>query len=146
WTSRRRDACLRIARPARVDRGLGRGRIRAVPDFRVAQAATLCYIVGMGYENRPCRDAALKDARLLRYSVAFLWLATGLGVLHESYRSIGHDYLSRLGLPDSIMFATCAGEIVLGLWVAAGHAGTLVTVLQVGLIAGFSGILTWLEP
>lgn len=100
----------------------------------------------MGYENRPCRDAALKDARLLRYSVAFLWLATGLGVLHESYRSIGHDYLSRLGLPDSIMFATCAGEIVLGLWVAAGHAGTLVTVLQVGLIAGFSGILTWLEP
>src|SRR5437899_7267095 len=100
----------------------------------------------MGDETRPSGDADARDARLLRYSVAFLWLATGLGVLHESYRSIGHCYLSRLGLPDWIMYATCAAEVMLAFRVVLGNAATWITALQLLLITGFSGILTWIEP
>src|SRR5262249_55493786 len=55
-------------------------------------------------------DVPPPEARWLSWGVAFVWLATGLLVLHPRYREIGHDYLSRLGLPDWLMYATCAGE------------------------------------
>jgi hypothetical protein len=41
-----------------------------------------------------------EEGRWLRWSVAFVWLATGLSVLHPDYREVGHD-------------AGCAGTVVL---------------------------------
>lgn len=86
------------------------------------------------------------DARWLRGSVAFVWLATGLLVLHPAYRRIGAEYLGRLGLPEWVMVVTCAGEVLLGLRVALGPASTWVTALQIGLISGFSAVLIYLSP
>jgi hypothetical protein len=79
-------------------------------------------------------------------SVAFVWLATGLGVLHPYYRQVGGEYLAPLGLPDWVMVATCVGEILLGLRVALGRPGTWVTALQFALVVGFTAILACTAP
>src|SRR6516165_2072389 len=81
------------------------------------------------------------DARLLRWSVGFVWLATGVAVLHPWYRARGSEYLARLGLPDWVMYGTCAFEVVLGLRVALGRASTWLTVLQAAMIVTFTIIL-----
>jgi hypothetical protein len=86
------------------------------------------------------------DSRWLRWSVAFVWLATGLGVLHPYYRAFGTDYLARLNLPPWIMIATCVAEVLLGLRVALGSAATWISLLQTILIVGFTAILAVLEP
>jgi hypothetical protein len=98
----------------------------------------------MGHDRLP--PAVERDSRWLRASVAFVWLATGVGVLHPYYREVGHAYLARLGLADAVMFATCTAEVLLGLRVALGRASTWLMVLQVMLIAGFTAILGWAEP
>ena len=90
--------------------------------------------------------AARWEGRALSASVAFVWLATGLAVLHPAYREVGHDYLSHLGLPDMAMFAACAAEVILGLRVALGPATTVVAAVQVVLVAGFTVILAILDP
>lgn len=94
----------------------------------------------------PAGPRALADGRWLRWSVAFVWLATGLSVFHPEYRRIGHDYLSRLGLPDWLMYVTCCGEVLLGLRVALGPASAWISALQVTLVLGFTTILAALEP
>ena len=86
------------------------------------------------------------DARLLRWAVAFVWLATGLLVVTPFYRQVGLEYLDRLGLPAWIMYATCLAEVVLGLRVALGKSATWLTVLQISMILTFSGILAVLQP
>lgn len=86
------------------------------------------------------------DARRLRWSVAFVWLLTGIMVLHPGYRVVGHDYLQRLGLPDWVMVVTCVFEVALGLRVALGRANTGVTALQVAMVVAFTVILGWLDP
>jgi hypothetical protein len=86
------------------------------------------------------------EQRALCGGVAFVWLVTGLSVLHPYYREVGHDYLSRLGLPDSLMYMTCAAEVLLGLRVALGPPTTVVTALQVVMVAGFTVILACLDP
>ena len=78
------------------------------------------------------------DARLLRWSVAFVWLATGLLVLVPEYRRIGTDYLDRLHLPAWVMYVTCFAEIALGLRVALGRSATWLTFLQIGMILAFT--------
>lgn len=88
----------------------------------------------------------LVASRLLRLSVAFVWLFTGLAVLHPYYRLIGHTYLQRLGLPDSVMYATCGFEVLLGLRVALGPASGWLTLLQVAMVSAFTVILACLEP
>ena len=45
------------------------------------------------------------------FLVPFIWLFTGLAVLHPFYRSVGGQYLARLSLPDGLRFFT------LGWWV-----------------------------
>jgi hypothetical protein len=91
-------------------------------------------------------EVTRRDGRWLRWSLAFIWLATGLGVLHPFYREIGNAYLGRLGLPSGLMYATCILEIFLGLRVALGPATTWITLFQIALIAGFTIILGVLEP
>ncbi len=88
----------------------------------------------------------MKDSRALALGVAFVWLATGVLVLSPLYRAVGDTYLARLGLPSSLMWATCAFEVVLAFRVALGPPNLMVTVLQLGLVLGFSVILGVFEP
>jgi hypothetical protein len=85
--------------------------------------------------------AGPRETRWLRWSVAFVWLVTGVSVLHPYYRETGSAYLAPLGLPDWVMVATCLFEVLLGLWVALGPTSTWITVLQLVLILGFTAIL-----
>jgi hypothetical protein len=85
-------------------------------------------------------------ARLLRAAIAFVWLWTGLAVLHPEYRRLGAESLARLGLPPELMYLTCAGEVLLGLWVALRPATTAVTLLQAILIIGFTALLSLSQP
>ncbi len=96
----------------------------------------------MGEAPRPVSA----EVRWLCVSVAFVWLATGLLVLHPEYRRLGSEYLSPLGLPDWVMVATCAGEILLGLRVALGRPTTWITALQFALVLGFTAILAVSAP
>ena len=82
----------------------------------------------------------------IRLSVAFIWLSTGLGVLHPTYRVLGEAYLGRLGLPPGVMVATCVAEVLFGLYLCARPAGPWASWGQVGAILGFTAILGWLEP
>ena len=86
------------------------------------------------------------DARILRWAVAFVWLATGILVIVPSYREVGTRYLDRLGLPTWIMIVTCVAEVVLGLRVALGRSATWLTFLQIAMILAFSAILAVLQP
>jgi hypothetical protein len=90
--------------------------------------------------------AVRREERALCGGAAFVWIATGLSVLHPHYRQIGHEYLGRLGLPDILMFVTCAAEVLLGLRVALGPPTTAVTAVQVVLVAGFTAILALSDP
>ncbi|HKI36681.1 MAG TPA: DoxX-like family protein [Gemmataceae bacterium] len=101
----------------------------------------------------PTADASRwAAARWLRWAVAFVWLWTGLVVLHPHYRDLGESSLAPLGLPPAVMYGTCAAEVLLALRVALGRAATWVTLLQLVLIAGFTAILSvsqpgmWLDP
>jgi len=85
----------------------------------------------------------------LRAGVAFVWLATGVLVLHPTYREIGLAELARVpGLAGAgwLMWATCAFEIALGVTVLLARAATWLTVLQVGMIATFTLILSVADP
>lgn len=84
--------------------------------------------------------------RLLRGSVAFVWIATGLAVLHPYYREVGGAYLDRLGLPHWLMYATCGFEVLLGAGVARWPAKTPITGLQVAMVLAFTAILAVFEP
>jgi hypothetical protein len=87
-----------------------------------------------------------RETRWLRWSVAFVWLVTGVSVLHPYYQATGSAYLAPLGLPDGVMVATCLFEIVLGLRVALGRASTWITALQIVLVLGFTTILGVSHP
>ena len=89
---------------------------------------------------------ARRDAALLRLGVASVWLATGLLVLTPQYREVGSRYLGALGLPDALMWATCAGEVALGLWVALRTSDRWSAGLQVALVTIFTLILAFHEP
>lgn len=75
-----------------------------------------------------------------------MWLATGVAVLHPSYRAIGEAYLDPLGLPAWVMWATCAFEVALGAWVLLVPAHRLDTLLQGGMVVVFTIILAVSEP
>lgn len=92
----------------------------------------------------PARDQ--RDQRALVRSVAFVWLATAVLVLHPHYRAVGEAYLDRLGLPHWLMWATCAAELVLGVVVALARPTWLSFALQAGPVAAFTIILAAIEP
>lgn len=91
-------------------------------------------------------EEARRDAALLRWGVASVWLATGLLVLTPQYRAVGGAALAELGLPDALMWATCSGEVALGLWVARRPSDRWTTGLQVALVTIFTLILAVHEP
>ncbi len=86
-------------------------------------------------------ESSLLDSRWLRAGVAFIWLATGLAVLHPHYRAEGVKYLQPLGMPDWVMVAACIGEVLLGLRVLLGRAATWLVLVQVAAIVAFTVIL-----
>lgn len=87
-----------------------------------------------------------RESRALVMSVAAVWLATAVLVLHPHYRAIGADYLGRLGLPSWLMWMACAGELVLGLRVAFGVPDRWLAWLQTAAVAGFTVILASVDP
>ena len=87
-----------------------------------------------------------REGRGLLISVAAVWLATAVLVLHPHYREVGEGYLAQLGLPPWLMYAPCLGELVLGLRVAFGPPDRWLAGLQTAAVAGFTGILGVLEP
>ncbi len=87
-----------------------------------------------------------RHERLLAGSVAFVWLATALLVLHPTYRAIGAEWLEPLSLPAWIMFPVCAGELVLGLRLLLGPMSGWLALTQLVLVAGFTVILAALDP
>ncbi|MCC6332644.1 MAG: hypothetical protein IT380_01495 [Myxococcales bacterium] len=82
----------------------------------------------------------------LKGGAASLWLTTALGVLHPHYRAVGHEWLSRLGLPDWLMWLTCAGELALGVIILVLPPRWWLMAAQVGAVAIFTVILAALEP
>lgn len=86
------------------------------------------------------------ELRVMKLGAASIWFTTALGVLHPFYREVGGAFLERLGLPSWLMWATCAGELVLAVVVVASRPGTVLFVLQAGAVATFTLILAALEP
>ena len=86
------------------------------------------------------------EGRWMKWSVAAVWLAGGLLVVHPYYRQVGSGYLVRLGLPGWVMGIACLLEVILGLRVAFGAATSWLWAVQTCLIVAFTTVLTRLEP
>jgi uncharacterized membrane protein YphA (DoxX/SURF4 family) len=86
------------------------------------------------------------SSTFLRAAIAFLWLATGLGVLHPYYRAVGLHYLGRLGLPAWPMYAACVAEVAVGLPLLVGPPARRLTALQLAAVASFTAVLAGVEP
>lgn len=84
--------------------------------------------------------------RWLRWACAFVWLATGLLVLHPDYREIGEGYLGELGLPAWLMWITCAFEVGLAARLLWRPMGRPLAALQLAMMATFTVILAVDEP
>lgn len=87
-----------------------------------------------------------RDVFWLRLSLAFIWLATGLGVLFPSYRTLGDRYLGLMHLPDRLMGVTCLFEVLLGLRLLLAPAGTVLALVQAAMIVFFTVVLGLVEP
>ncbi len=86
------------------------------------------------------------DRLALRIAIAFIWLSTGLGVLHPYYREIGRRALEPLGLPEAAMFAACVIEVFLGLRVLLLPPRLWLTGLQIAGVIGFTIVLGIEDP
>lgn len=87
-----------------------------------------------------------RDARALKGSVAFVWIATAVLVVHPYYRQVGEAHLDALGLPHALMWLTCACELGLGVVVAVARPSMPLALLQGGLVVAFTVILAVQEP
>ncbi|MCL2779640.1 MAG: DoxX-like family protein [Polyangiaceae bacterium] len=91
----------------------------------------------------------LTSEPVLRVSVALVWLATAVTCLHPFYAEVGTRYLAELGLgqnAQSVMYAACAGEGALGLYLLVRPFGRALAFAQIGAVAFFTFVLAWLEP
>ena len=86
------------------------------------------------------------DERALRGGAAFIWLITGLLVLHPHYQSIGEKHLAALGLPAGLMFLTCGAEVLLGLYLLVRPMARWLIYAQIAAIAAFTVILAVYDP
>ena len=82
----------------------------------------------------------------MRFGVAGIWLLTGVLVAHPYYREIGHLWLSRLGLPDALMYGTCAAEVVLALRLLLRPWNDTLAWLQIAAMAAFTVLLAIADP
>jgi uncharacterized protein YbjT (DUF2867 family) len=114
-----------------------------------------------GIARKPLSEADRWHARLthvrlpLRWSVAFIWLVTGLISIFVS-RERGFELLAQVGitgvLANLALYGTATLEIALGLATAVGWRVRLMGCVQILLMCGFMAILTarmpalWLDP
>lgn len=91
------------------------------------------------------QPATAREILVLKVGTASIWLLTALGVLHPYYRQVGHEWLSRLGLPDALMWPTCAGELALALAILALPPKGWLMTLQMGAVGFFTLILAALD-
>ncbi len=87
-----------------------------------------------------------QDLFWLRLALAFIWLATGLTVVFPAYQQVGMVYLGRLRLQPWVMGAACLFEVLLGLRLLLGPAGTVLSLLQAAMILFFTVILGVIDP
>src|SRR5689334_2112172 len=83
--------------------------------------------------------------RLLRYSIAFIWLFTAF-ISTVVSPSVGYELLSGIGLhgllADLAIYGTSALEVALGVCVIWGRFTRPLVLVQAALIVGFTGIIT----
>ncbi len=89
---------------------------------------------------------ALRDERLLRVSVAAVWLCTGASVVHPYYREVGARYLAALGLPEGVMLATCAAEVLLAVVLLVRRTDRAQAMAQTLPVLAFTAVLAAEEP
>jgi hypothetical protein len=94
----------------------------------------------------PVERNATADEALLRSSVAFVWLATGIAVLHPYYRAVGGHYLGPLGMTDAVMYVTCFAEVVLAAVLFVRATDLWQALAQTAPVIAFTVILTAVEP
>lgn len=99
-----------------------------------------------GRRTDASRPSPAHASLALRAGVACVWLATGVLVLHPYYRAVGTSYLDRIHLPAWLMWSTCAAEVGIAVAVVAVRAWSLLTVLQLGMVATFTLILSVADP
>ena len=90
-----------------------------------------------------------------KYSLAFLWVFTGLTSIYFS-PEIGYEILASANIKGSMAdFSVYAGgalDIVLGLWLLTSVKTKLCCIVQIAVIALYTAILTfidasfWLHP
>lgn len=90
--------------------------------------------------------ASARELLWLKAGCASIWLTTALGVLHPFFRSVGHTWLSRLGLPDALMWLACLAELGLGVAVLAARPSGHLAAAQLCAVAAFTAVLAALEP
>jgi uncharacterized membrane protein YphA (DoxX/SURF4 family) len=93
--------------------------------------------------------------KFAKYSLAFLWVFTGLTSIYFS-PEIGYEILASANITGSMAdFSVYAGgalDIVLGLWLLTSVKTKLCCIVQVAVIALYTAILTfidasfWLHP
>lgn len=114
-----------------------------------------------GLARKPVREADRWHARLahvrlpLRLSIAFIWLATGIISAFIS-ESEGFELLQQIGIRGPLagvaLYGTAYFEIFLGVATAIGWRVRWLGAIQIVLMLGFMGILTygmpqlWLHP
>lgn len=94
----------------------------------------------------------MKDHTLLnlaRYSLALLWIFTGLTSIFFDYET-GYELLFNFGLTDSItralIFSGAILDIGLGFWILSNKQLKLCYVAQIVVITSYTILLTIIEP
>lgn len=94
----------------------------------------------------------MKDHTLLslaRYSLALLWIFTGLTSVYFDYET-GYELLINFGFNDSItralIYSGAILDIGLGFWILSNKQMQLCYVIQVVVITSYTILLTVIEP
>ncbi len=96
--------------------------------------------------ERAARAPAEAASRWLRGSVALVWLASGVLVLHPFYREVTASYLEPLGVGPWFSWAAGGAAVLVAVRVARGPSSTWLVVGQISAVAALSLALAISEP
>lgn len=87
---------------------------------------------------------------VLRASIAFVWILTGIVSLGVFPVADSHALLARAGVPETLRPAALYGaallDLALGVLMLAGRGRAAVLVVQAGLILAYTAIISWKLP